>query len=133
MKKILQFAKEFGIPVIMTLFPIGALAATFAPAPGGTVAPADVLNNQSDLPATLCAVVNWIFYGLIVFAIIMVLIAAYGYLTSSGDPEKTKNASHKLLYAAIAILVGLIARGFPELIGSFLGSSGSTATVLTVC
>jgi hypothetical protein len=126
----LKFAKEFGIPVIAVLFPVGAFAATFAPAPGGAKAPGDVFNNVSQIPTTLCSVVDWIFYGLIVFAVIMVLIAAYGYLTSGGDPEKVKTASHRLLYAAIAIVVGLIAVSFPDLVGSFFGDS-STASILT--
>jgi TRAP-type C4-dicarboxylate transport system permease small subunit len=67
----------------------------------------------------MCSVVNWLFYILIVFSVIMVLIAGFRYLTANGDPEKVSKATKTITYAAIAIVVALIAKGFPTLIGSF--------------
>ena len=55
----------------------------------------------------------------------MSLIAAYQYATSGGDPEKVGDASKRLLYAAIAVAVALIAQGVPYIVGSFL-NGGST-------
>jgi hypothetical protein len=125
MYKVVQVLKTFGIPILSLVFPISALAA-FATAPGGVIAPGNVLSNQSQIPQSVCNVVDWLFYGLIVFSVIMVLIAAYGYLTSGGDPEKTKAAGQRLLYAAIAIIVGILAASFPYLVSSFLGGNIST-------
>jgi hypothetical protein len=122
MQKVLKFAKEFGIPIVSLLLPLGSFAAGIPPPPSNVKAPSNVLTSVNDINTSLCSVVNWVFYGLIVFAVIMVLIAAYGYLTSGGDPEKTKTAGQRLLYAAIAILVGIIAQAFPNLVGSFVGN-----------
>ena len=132
MKKVFQFAKDFGIPVLSLLFPVVAMAQNFAPAPSGVVAPGSVLNNVSQVPTLACTIVDWLFWALIVFAVIMVLLAAYGYVSSGGDPDKTKAASQKLLYAAIAVVVAIIAVGFPDLVSSFLGNSASQ-DVLTSC
>jgi hypothetical protein len=96
-----------------------AYALTIQTAPSITLTPQDTVNS-------LCAVVNWLFYILIVFSVIMVLIAGYRYLTSNGDPEKVSTATKTITYAAIAIVVALIAKGFPALIGSFFSVPNST-------
>lgn len=69
-------------------------------------------------------VVNWLFTFVVILAIVFVLIAAFKYLTAAGDPEKVKSASHNLIYAAVAVVVALLARGMPLLIGSLFGQSG---------
>ncbi|PIR88680.1 MAG: hypothetical protein COU09_00885 [Candidatus Harrisonbacteria bacterium CG10_big_fil_rev_8_21_14_0_10_44_23] len=55
-------------------------------------------------------VINWIFTLLLIFAVIMVLVAAYNYLFSRGDDEKISKANKMLLYAAVAVAVGLLAQ-----------------------
>jgi uncharacterized membrane protein len=69
-------------------------------------------------------VFGWAFYFLVVLAVIFVIIAAFKYLTASGDPEKVKSAGSTLLYAAIAIGVALLARAVPLVVGSFLSAGG---------
>ena len=68
-------------------------------------------------------IINWIFWLLIVLTIIFVLIAAFKYLTAGGDPEKVKSAGSTLLYAAIAVVVALIAKGLPLIVSSFIGGN----------
>jgi hypothetical protein len=121
MNKVLKFAKEFGIPAVSLLLPLTTFAQLTGP---GVSAPTGPITSIGGVQSTLCQVVNWLFYGLIIFAVIMVLVAAFKYLTAAGDPEKVKSASQTLLYAAIAVLVGIIAKGFPSLIGSFIGQGG---------
>ena len=132
MQKVLEFIRKFGAPIIALFVPVLAFAQNFAPAPSGVVAPGSVLNNVSQVPTLACTIVDWLFWALIVFAVIMVLLAAYGYVSSGGDPDKTKAASQKLLYAAIAVVVAIIAVGFPDLVSSFLGDSASKS-VLSSC
>ncbi|MDP2598446.1 MAG: hypothetical protein Q8P49_01300 [Candidatus Liptonbacteria bacterium] len=74
----------------------------------------------------ICTViVGWMFTFLIVLTVVFVLVAAYKYLTAAGDPEKVKSASHMLIYAAVAIVVALFARGLPLIVGSlFSGGLG---------
>ena len=75
--------------------------------------------------AFICTVViGWLFTFLVVLAIVFVLVAAFKYLTAAGDPEKVKGASHQLIYAAVAIVVAILARAVPLLIGSFFGGIG---------
>ncbi len=57
-------------------------------------------------------VANWMFTILLVVAVVFIVWAAYSYLTSSGDSEKVSAAHKALLYAAVAVAVGVLARGF---------------------
>ena len=90
-------------------------------------APAISLTPQGAVDM-MCSVVNWLFYILIVFSVIMVLIAGFRYLTANGDPEKVSKATKTITYAAIAIVVALIAKGFPTLIGSFFQVNVTSCT-----
>jgi heme/copper-type cytochrome/quinol oxidase subunit 2 len=119
MEKLTRIVKEFVLPAASLLFPFVALAQVPAPP---VSAPNSGINSSGAITSTLCTVINWLFYLLIVLAVIMVLVAAFKYLTAAGDPEKVKSASHTLLYAAVAIVVAIIAKAFPSLIGSFIGS-----------
>lgn len=53
---------------------------------------------------------NWLLTALIVLAGIFVIYAAYLYLTSAGDAEKLGKAKDTLIYAAVAVAVGLLAK-----------------------
>jgi len=55
-------------------------------------------------------IANWLFAILMVLAVIFIILAAYQYLISGGGDGVSK--AHKMLiYAAIAIAVGLLSRG----------------------
>jgi hypothetical protein len=84
--------------------------------------PTGVLDSTQTISSIVCVALDWIFWGLIVFAIIMFLIGGYRYATSAGDPEHVRTANKILLYATIAVVVALVAEGIPFLISSFLGS-----------
>ena len=99
--------------------PFVALAQTAPPAP---------FTNLTGFKTFICTVVvGWLFTFLIVLTVVFVLIAAFKYLTAAGDPEKVKSAGNTLVYAAVAIVVALFARGLPLIIGS-LFSSGTGVT-----
>lgn len=113
-KHLLRFAvlsaasPSFSIPLI-------ALAQAPPPLP---TSPANSVVGVMDI---LCRFVGWFFAFLIVIAVIFVLVAAWKYLTAAGDPEKVSSANRSLIYAAIAVLVALIARGIPAIVSSFAG------------
>jgi energy-coupling factor transporter transmembrane protein EcfT len=73
----------------------------------------------------LCRIVDWGFYIFIVVAVIMVLWAAYIYITSQGDKEKVGTGHRTLAYAAVAIAVAIFAKAFPIIIGSIFVSDTS--------
>lgn len=53
---------------------------------------------------------NWLLTALIVLAGIFVVYAGYRYLTAAGDPEAVSKAKNVLIYAAVAVAVGLLAK-----------------------
>ncbi|MEK9186189.1 MAG: pilin [Patescibacteria group bacterium] len=72
--------------------------------------------NVNDVLAILNRLINWMFTLLLVLAILFIIAAAYNYLMAGGDPDKAKKAKDMILYAAIAIAVGLVARGIEFLV-----------------
>ncbi|MFA6354691.1 MAG: hypothetical protein WCX12_03360 [Candidatus Paceibacterota bacterium] len=65
-------------------------------------------------------ILTWVARIFWIAAILFIFWAAFLYLTAAGDPEKVKKASHTLLYAVIAIVIGLMAYGIPKLVGTGL-------------
>jgi len=120
MNKIKQFAVDFAAPVIAIAFPLLASAQVTQP-PISAPSNYNNVNQILGQSGLVCVAINWIFWALIVLTIIFVLVAAFRYLTAAGDPEKVKSASRTLLYAAVAVVVALIAKGLPLIVSSFIG------------
>jgi magnesium-transporting ATPase (P-type) len=120
MKKFKQVMMDWGAPMLALIVPAFAFAQISQPP---VTAPSNYtnINQVTGAAGIICVIINWIFWLLIVLTIIFVLIAAFRYLTAAGDPEKVKKAGQTLLYAAIAIIVALIAKGLPLLVSSFIG------------
>lgn len=105
---------------IILLF-FGAVAHAQMPQPP-VAAPSPFTNINQLLNSNLaCTIINWIFWFVIVFSVIFTLVAAFRYLTAAGDPERVRNAGATLIYVVVAIIVALLAKGFPLIISSFLG------------
>jgi hypothetical protein len=124
MKKVIGFAKEFGISILSLALPLMASAQNIpspsAPVPSGV--PQGQINSLQSVLNTVCIVFSWLFYFLIALAVIFIVIAAFKYLTAAGNPEKVGSAGQTLLYAAIAVGVALLARAIPNIVSSFLGA-----------
>jgi hypothetical protein len=75
-----------------------------------------------DILRILQTAINWIFSILLIVAVIFILLAAFSYLFSAGDPEKVKTAQSRLIYAAVAIGVGLIAEGIQFIVRQLVGA-----------
>jgi len=69
---------------------------------------------------------------LIVLSIIMIMVAAYKYLTAGSDAEKVTSAHKTITWAAVAIVVALLAKGFPAIVRSIFSDSGSGAASVAV-
>lgn len=98
-----------------------------AQAAGLVSAPTNVLTSPGDITNLFCGALTWMFWGLIVLSVVMFLVGGYTYASSKGDPEKVGKATKTLTYAAIAVLVALIAKGIPNLVATFLGTSFGNA------
>jgi cytochrome b subunit of formate dehydrogenase len=89
------------------------------PVAHGATAPTNVITSSQDVVNLFCGALKWMFWGLIVLSVAMFLVGGYMYATATGDAEKVSKANKTLLYAAIAVVVALVALGAPMLIGSF--------------
>lgn len=129
MKKVINFAKEFGPAVIAFALPALASAQGINPPvpPVPSNVPQGNITSINGVLNSLCSVFGYAFYFLIVLAVIFVIFAAFKYLTAAGDPEKVKSAGTMLLYTAIAIGVALLARAVPLVVASFVGANGVTS------
>lgn len=67
--------------------------------------------------------ISWLFAILLALAVIFIIMAAFKYLTAAGDMEKIKSAHSMLIYAMVALGVGLISRGLVFLVRQLLGIS----------
>src|SRR3989344_6347251 len=112
---------------IMKVVAWTSLALSVAPyavlAQGTPTPPITRISELTGNQGFICKFFNFLFGLLIILAIIFALVAAFRYLTAAGDPEKVKGASGTLLYAAIAVVVALIAKGVPFITANFFGAN----------
>jgi len=87
----------------------------------------NVSSDQDINNIVICGVAAFMFWALMATSVVMVIWAAYKYLTSSGDPEKVRSATKTITYAAVAIVVALVAKSFAPIVSSMVGgiSAGS--------
>jgi heme/copper-type cytochrome/quinol oxidase subunit 2 len=126
MNRIKVFLATSSIPAILVtgFFRIStALAQTPAPPP-------NLITDQGDLSDLFCNFIGYFFWIVIVISVIMVLVAAYDYVTAGDDTEKTTRGRKRLTYAAVGIAIALLAFASPLIVLSiFPNSSGSTSTI----
>ncbi len=74
-----------------------------------------------------CTITNWVFAFVLVAAIIAIIFAGVGFLTSGGDASKVTNARQFLMYALIGVAVTILAKAFIAVVGTLVGVPGITA------
>lgn len=82
-----------------------------------------VVTTYSQLITIINTIVNWMFGILLAVAVILILYSAFLYLTSGGDEEKVKTAKKYLVYAIIAVAIGIVAKGIVYLIVQLFGAT----------
>src|SRR3989338_9002066 len=87
----------------------GALLPLLVFAQGG-ISPVEPLAGNVNIQTIINTVSNWALGLLIALATLFVIYAAYLYLQSSGDEEDIGKAKNTLIYAVVAIVVGLLAK-----------------------
>jgi len=102
------------------LFPVFASAASFALPASAQI----TISNTQGAHAAICNVFTWMFWILLSVSIIMILWAAYLFVTAQDDASQVTEAKDAMLYAAVGIVVALLARGFPLVVGSVFGAQG---------
>lgn len=81
--------------------------------------PANAIDTPDKVIKVLEKITNWMFTIFIALAAMMIIYAAFIYLTSGGGEDVSK--AHKmLLYAAVAIIVATASRGLVALTRTFI-------------
>ncbi len=131
MKTIINYYYRFGHKAQWALgFVLAGLmnftVLSFAYAAGDIPAPqvTNITNGSTLVANVLCPIINAFFWILIGISILMILWAAYLYITAQEDSEKVSRATKTITYAAVGIAVALISQAVPPLVGSILGSNG---------
>ena len=109
MKKILlsiTLISLFALPVV-------SLAAIETIPPGPT--------SIDQFIAMIDTVSNWAFAVLLAVAVVYIILSAYKFLTSGGDPGRVGEARMALLYALVGVGVAFIAKGLVYLVRVVLG------------
>lgn len=83
------------------------------------------IKESSELIDVIARIVGWIYIIFFIIAVMYILFAAFNYLTGVNDPEKIKTGRNQIIYAAIAIVIALLAVGARTIIEGFLGGGGS--------
>ena len=65
--------------------------------------------STTDFSNTIIGIVNGIVGALSLVAVIFIVIGGINYMTSQGDPAKTKKAKDTILYAVIGLIVAVLA------------------------
>jgi hypothetical protein len=71
---------------------------------------------------TIYNITDWIFVILMALAVIFVIIGAFTLVTAAGSPEKVSSGRNYIMYAAIGIVVALLARAIPALVKMIVGA-----------
>jgi hypothetical protein len=72
--------------------------------------------------ATIEAIVDWLFYILIFAAVVVIILAAWNFLTAAGDTDKVAKARNYIIYALIALVVAFLARALVQWLLETMGA-----------
>jgi len=70
---------------------------------------------------TIYAVTDWAFLIIVAIVIILVILGALNIMTSAGSPEKVKAGRDQIMYAAIGMVIAIIARAVPSIVRAIVG------------
>ncbi len=112
MKKVVTFISL----LVVSFMPMAALAIDI---PATTPPPG--IRSFEGILGVMNTIIDWLFTALMVFAVIMIIYAAFSYLTAGGDEEKISKAHKTIVYAVVAIAVAFLSRGISFVVQQLLG------------
>jgi len=65
-------------------------------------------------------IANWLGGIILGIAVIMIIYAAFTFLTAGGSEEKLTTARNTLIYALVGVIVALLAFALPAVVRTFL-------------
>ena len=87
------------------------------------------VSEISDVQGIVQDVVGWFQVFFYTFAVIFILLGAWDYLSSGGEPEKTKSGRNKIIYGLIAIAIAVIAGGVTRMVFNFVEGENVRGTI----
>lgn len=116
--------KKF-LSIINLIFVFGLVGLVWAQPVTPPVVPPPVggqgpIRTVDEVIGLLRQILVWVAIIFWIFAVLMIFWAAFKFLTSGGDQEKVGKAKQMLLYAIVAIALGLMAYAIPTFVESFL-------------
>lgn len=121
-------AKSAGIIFLLASLPLAASAVTLNDAPPETSVSKEGITGLFGIINTFSL---WLLGALIALSVVLILLSAYDFLTSGGDEKKVKEGKDKLIYALIALGVGILAWGLVLLVGQLFDTSAPTALTIS--
>lgn len=115
----------------LTVLMLSAVMSNFAMAVPTDIIPQELPTIVKDTGTFLHIVtvaINWVFTIFVILAIIFVILAAFQFITGGGDAKNIEAARSKLIWAAVGVVVALIARGLPGVIQSIVCGSSACPT-----
>lgn len=104
--------------ILFSFLPLLVLAQVCIPCPSDKICnPLNVCTFQ-DL---ISSIINFIFWAAVVLAPLMIIIAAFFFITSAGDPEKVKKAKSIILWTIIGFTIVLLAKGIISVVQQIIG------------
>lgn len=86
-------------------------------------APTLGITAGGDLVGLVQDLTNWFFVGFLLTAVVFVIIAASQFLTGGGDPVSLGSAKKKLIWAAVAVIIAVLARAIPLVVENIITAS----------
>lgn len=80
------------------------------------------IDSTQDVLCVLNNIANWMFTFLLAFAVLFILYGAYLFLTAGSSPDNAQKARSQIIYAVVAITIGILAKSFELVIRSVLGA-----------
>jgi uncharacterized membrane protein len=126
--------KRFFTVSSLLAFPIALISGTpMVFAATAVTPPITTLTGTSGLEGLFCNIIGYFFWFVIVLSVIMALVAAFDYVTAGDDTEKTTRGRKRLTYAAVGVLVALLAFAIPTLVGSLFSTNPISKLDPTTC
>ncbi len=66
-------------------------------------------------------VTDWVFYFVLILAVLMLVIGGAFYITAAGDPEKAGRGKMILTLSVVGLVIAVIAKLIPSLVRFFVG------------
>lgn len=81
--------------------------------------------DSDDVYRILIDFANWMFIVFVLVFVVLVLFAAFRFLTASGNESKIKDAYKAFWFAIVALVIALLATGIVALVNQLIyGSRG---------